>query len=130
MPKNCSADVEAVIAHVDKVFTSGSHSEINSIKASFGLQNMTHLDDVAGACERDSVDVRLSCGLMQYSTELFQCETTCGIGRVCLPTRARVANSSGSATLSRLRMVSPHPSRAGVLSTHCPLGAITGSLPI
>ena len=49
MPKNCSADVEAVIAHVDQVFTTGSQSEIDSIKANFGLENLTHLDDVAGS---------------------------------------------------------------------------------
>lgn len=49
MPQNCSADVEAVIAHIDQVFTRGSPSQINSVKAAFGLQNMTHLDDAAGA---------------------------------------------------------------------------------
>ena len=49
MPKNCSADVEAVISHIDQVFTSGSKSQINAIKANFGLSNLTHLDDVAGA---------------------------------------------------------------------------------
>ena len=49
MPKNCSADVEAVISHIDQVFTSGSQSQINAIKANFGLSNLTHLDDVAGA---------------------------------------------------------------------------------
>lgn len=51
MPTNCSADVEAVTAHIDNVFTSGPQSEIDSIKANFGLSNLTHLDDVAGACE-------------------------------------------------------------------------------
>ena len=49
MPKNCSADVETVIAHIDKTFTSNNRAEINRIKTLFGLQNMTHLDDVAGA---------------------------------------------------------------------------------
>ncbi|EKM56517.1 uncharacterized protein PHACADRAFT_183166 [Phanerochaete carnosa HHB-10118-sp] len=49
MPQNCSADVEAVIAHIDNVFTSGNQSQINHIKELFGLSELTHLDDVAGA---------------------------------------------------------------------------------
>lgn len=49
MPKNCTADVEAVISHVDTVFTLGSTSQKNALKAQFGMQNVTHLDDVAGA---------------------------------------------------------------------------------
>ena len=51
MPQNCSADIQAVIAHIDKTFTSGTKSEINAVKDAFGLGNVTHLDDVAGACE-------------------------------------------------------------------------------
>lgn len=51
MPQNCSADVQAVIAHIDEVLTSGTKSEIDSLKANFGLSNLTHLDDVAGARE-------------------------------------------------------------------------------
>lgn len=50
MAKNCSADVEAVIAHVDKVFTGNNQTAINEIKSLFGLESLTHLDDVAGAC--------------------------------------------------------------------------------
>ena len=49
MPANCSADVQAAIAHIDEVFTHGSQSEIQQLKESFGLGNITHLDDVAGA---------------------------------------------------------------------------------
>lgn len=49
MPQNCSADVEAVIAHVDEVFTSGSAKEIAALKATFGMSDMPHLDDVAGS---------------------------------------------------------------------------------
>ena len=52
MPQNCSADVQAVIAHVDQVFTSGDQSAIDSLKATFGMGAMTHLDDVAGARTR------------------------------------------------------------------------------
>lgn len=49
MPQNCTADVEAVISHIDKTFTTGSTSQINALKAQFGMQNVTHLDDVAAA---------------------------------------------------------------------------------
>lgn len=50
MPANCSADVQTVIAHIDKVFTSKNQTAIQEIKELFGLGEMTHLDDVAGAC--------------------------------------------------------------------------------
>ncbi|THH18761.1 hypothetical protein EUX98_g8903 [Antrodiella citrinella] len=56
MPKNCSADVEAVVAHVDQVFTSGNTAAINSLKASFGMTNLTHLDDVASALKNNLYD--------------------------------------------------------------------------
>ena len=50
MPKNCSADVQATISHIDDVFTHGTPAQIQAIKDNFGLGIMTHLDDVAGAC--------------------------------------------------------------------------------
>jgi hypothetical protein len=50
MPKNCSADVAAVMAYIDQVFMSSNQSAIQAIKDSFGMGDMTHLDDVAGAC--------------------------------------------------------------------------------
>ncbi len=52
MPQNCSADVQAVIAHVDSVFSGTNTAQINALKANWGVQDLTHLDDVAGACER------------------------------------------------------------------------------
>lgn len=53
MPKNCSADVEAVIAHVDHVFTGKNKTAIQELKTAFGMGDMTHLDDVAGARTSD-----------------------------------------------------------------------------
>lgn len=50
MPKNCSADIEAVIAHIDNVFTMGTSQEIQDIKELFGMGDVTHLDDVASTC--------------------------------------------------------------------------------
>lgn len=51
MPKNCSADVQAVIEYVDFTFTFGSDEEIDALKNNFGLGAVKHLDDAAGACE-------------------------------------------------------------------------------
>ena len=51
MPKNCSADVEAVIAHVDMVLTTSSDAQIALLKENFGVSELTHFDDVGGACE-------------------------------------------------------------------------------
>lgn len=51
MPANCSADVQAVIAHIDKTFTSRNATAIQALKDNWGLGVMTHLDDVAGARE-------------------------------------------------------------------------------
>ncbi|EIW61562.1 peptidase S28 [Trametes versicolor FP-101664 SS1] len=56
MPQNCSADVEAVIAHIDQVFTSKNTKEIDSIKALFNMSALTHLDDVAGALRNNLWD--------------------------------------------------------------------------
>ncbi|KAG7443164.1 uncharacterized protein BT62DRAFT_935498 [Guyanagaster necrorhizus] len=56
MPANCSADVAAVIAHIDQVFPSGNQSAIQQIKNSFGMGDMTHLDDVAGALRNNLWD--------------------------------------------------------------------------
>ena len=56
MPQNCSADVQAVIGHIDDVFTSGNETAIDEIKQLFGM-NITHLDDFASACESASVSL-------------------------------------------------------------------------
>ncbi|PBK97921.1 hypothetical protein ARMGADRAFT_1076366 [Armillaria gallica] len=56
MAANCSADVGAVIAHIDQVFSSGNQSAIQKIKSSFGMGDMTHLDDVAGALRNNLWD--------------------------------------------------------------------------
>ena len=50
MPKNCSSDVQAVIAHVDRTFTSKNKNEINKILKIFNFTDLAdHLDDAAGA---------------------------------------------------------------------------------
>lgn len=49
MPQNCSADVQAVIRHIDSTFTGTNATAIQGIKDMFGMTGVTHLDDVAGA---------------------------------------------------------------------------------
>ena len=56
MPKNCSADVEAVISYIDTTFTSGNTEAINSIKELFNMTELTHLDDFAGALRNNLWD--------------------------------------------------------------------------
>ncbi|KNZ77238.1 Putative serine protease K12H4.7 [Termitomyces sp. J132] len=56
MPANCSADVQAVIAHVDETFTCKNATAIQALKETFGLGNMAHLDDVAGALRNNLWD--------------------------------------------------------------------------
>ncbi|KAI1784395.1 serine carboxypeptidase S28-domain-containing protein [Ganoderma leucocontextum] len=52
MPANCSADVEAVIAHVDSVLGSNDTDAINALKATFGLP-LGHDDDFAAALQQN-----------------------------------------------------------------------------
>ncbi|KAL0955656.1 hypothetical protein HGRIS_001883 [Hohenbuehelia grisea] len=56
MPRNCSADVQAVIAHIDTVFKGNNATAIQAIKDNFGLGIVTHLDDVAGALRNNLWD--------------------------------------------------------------------------
>ena len=49
MPANCSADVQAVIAHVDSVLLSNNTADITNLKTMFGLQGLSHNDDFAAA---------------------------------------------------------------------------------
>ncbi|KAL0571573.1 hypothetical protein V5O48_010392 [Marasmius crinis-equi] len=47
MPKNCSADVEAVISHVDDILGSNNKTDIRMMKDNFGMSNVTTEDFVA-----------------------------------------------------------------------------------
>ncbi|QRV75298.1 Serine carboxypeptidase S28 [Ceratobasidium sp. AG-Ba] len=49
MPKNCSADVEKVVNYVDFTFTFGTRKQIQTLKETLGMGNLSHVDDVAGA---------------------------------------------------------------------------------
>ncbi|CAE6447253.1 unnamed protein product [Rhizoctonia solani] len=49
MPKNCSADVEKVVKYVDTTFTFGTRTQIQKLKETLGMGNLSHVDDVAGA---------------------------------------------------------------------------------
>lgn len=56
MAQNCSSDVQAVVSYVDKVLTSSDAEAIQSLKVSFGLGNVTHPDDFAGALRNNLWD--------------------------------------------------------------------------
>ncbi|KAF9026495.1 hypothetical protein BDZ89DRAFT_1067591 [Hymenopellis radicata] len=47
MPANCSSDFQAVISHVDAVFSSDDDLAIQALKETFGMGNVTYVDDVA-----------------------------------------------------------------------------------
>ncbi|KAA1477306.1 hypothetical protein DENSPDRAFT_933642 [Dentipellis sp. KUC8613] len=56
MPQNCSADVQAVVAHFDAVFASGNASAFGALKAEFGMADVVHPDDVTGALRNNLWD--------------------------------------------------------------------------
>jgi len=60
MPANCSADVQAVIAHVDEVLSGQNTTAISQLKDVFGLGGLSHLDDFASA--RKSLGLELGLG--------------------------------------------------------------------
>ena len=61
MPKNCSADVQAVISYVDEVFTGTNETAIEGVKDAFGLGAITYLDDAAGARKPQILPSRTRC---------------------------------------------------------------------
>ncbi|KAF4600111.1 hypothetical protein EYR40_007217 [Pleurotus pulmonarius] len=56
MPRNCSADIQAVIAHVDEVFGGDNTTAIDELKANFGMSGVKHVKDVAGALRNNLWD--------------------------------------------------------------------------
>ena len=51
MPQNCSSDVEAVIAYLDGMYANNDTTGIQTLKESFGLGDIIHIDDFATARE-------------------------------------------------------------------------------
>ncbi|XDG03846.1 hypothetical protein ABKA04_003461 [Annulohypoxylon sp. FPYF3050] len=49
MPKNCSKDFSSIVNHVDRVLTHGTPKEQSNLKQLFGLQDLSHNDDVGAA---------------------------------------------------------------------------------
>ncbi|KAH9925851.1 peptidase S28 [Epithele typhae] len=52
MPANCSADIAAVIAHVDTVLTANVSADVLALKKTFGLDGLAHNDDFAAALQQ------------------------------------------------------------------------------
>ena len=62
MPKNCSADVQAVTAHIDKAFMSKDEKETARILQMFDMTTLAdHLDDVVGARESPALGCTYAC---------------------------------------------------------------------
>ena len=51
MPKNCSADIQKVVDHVDKTLLLGQSKDKQSLKDLFGLGGVAHDDDFASALQ-------------------------------------------------------------------------------
>ncbi|KAI0040522.1 peptidase S28 [Auriscalpium vulgare] len=49
MPQNCSLDLQAAITRLDSILMGKNQTAIDAVKASFGMDDIVHLDDFAGA---------------------------------------------------------------------------------
>ena len=124
MAPNCSADVQAVIGHVDKVFSGKNQKAINSLLKVFNMTELSnHLDDAAGA--RKWSFTLFASRSARSCIVSAQCVTTFGIGSRFPPLLVAVPSSS-SAMLSKSRTESARRRRVGVLTTPFRLGARSG----
>lgn len=94
MPANCSADVQAVIAHVDSILATNDSTQITSLKKTFGLQGLGHNDDFAAG--RKSQDLlRIVCQL-EGSLIVVQCSKPSSGGKTYSQTAAPTLSSTSS----------------------------------
>jgi len=49
MPKNCSSDVQSVIAYLDSLYAVNDTGKLQELKTAFGLGGLSHIDDFASA---------------------------------------------------------------------------------
>jgi len=125
MPANCSADVQAVIAQIDKVYSGTNTTAINQLKNLFGLSGLSHLDDAASA--REFFYYSQARALESLNENEFDCQfgTTCGPGNRCSRLLAPTPPFTSSVMRWRSRTESPLPFLGGGWSTLCLLGEIT-----
>jgi hypothetical protein len=76
MPKNCSADVQATIAHIDQVLQHGTIAEQQKIKDNFGFGQMKWNDDVAGTLRNNLWDWELL-AVRQITADIFESFSWC-----------------------------------------------------
>ena len=85
MPRNCSNDIQAVIARVDRVLSGSNAAAIKELRELFGLVDLEHSDDFANA--RKFLDLGL--GLGGFSMDLIasydQPEAMAGLRAVYRP---------------------------------------------
>ena len=131
MPQNCSADVEAVVAHFDAVFTSTNTTAIDELKASFGLGELTHLDDVVGARELLSLCPQSSIHFSNtHLVDVVQSNTLSMTGKTYRRALALVEAFTSFVTLWKSRMVSAPLKMDGVSTMRSSLGVITSLIRI
>lgn len=124
MPANCSADVQAVIAHVDEVFSGNNKTATSELKGLFGLGDLSYPDDVAGA--REFIAFELDLEFLNEFDHQFS-----GIysrGRVCNRLLVPTPPFSSSAMRWRSMAESLLPLLDGGWNTLYPLGGITSRL--
>nr|GAT54219.1 predicted protein [Mycena chlorophos] len=122
MPANCSADVEAVIAHIDEVFMGSDEKAIQEIKTAFGMGDVTHLDDVASALQSNLFDWRV----FLLSIEATAAHSPFTGNHYYFPA------TEGCSLIFAMRLksktVSTRLRKDGASLTHCPLGSPSGPL--
>lgn len=47
MPKNCSADLQGIADHIDRLIERNNRTEMRQLKDMFGLADVEHDDDFA-----------------------------------------------------------------------------------
>ena len=86
LPANCSADVRAVVQHVDHVLGHGADADIETLKSGFGLGYLDHHDDFATQVslplrqwQGDEYDVFAFCDFLETSSSASSSSAT-GVG--------------------------------------------------
>lgn len=81
MPKNCSADVQKVIGHVDAVLTNGTEEEQHSLMSDFNAIGIEHLDDFASAFSSPIYQWQSNQYYGGYSAPFYEfCDAIEGVG--------------------------------------------------
>ncbi|KAK3326997.1 serine carboxypeptidase S28 [Cercophora scortea] len=96
MPQNCSADMSRIVDYIDGVFDSGNDGDILELKTMFGLEELSHVDDVAAA-------IGTTLGAWQgiqvfsnYSMFFQMCDTIEGVRPIDKPATNTTTNATST----------------------------------